>query len=104
MIDDLADLMPDVVEHAPANGHDVYGAPSYGPASTYRARVAYRSRLVRDRNGDTVAARGSAWLAGAPVVGLDDRVTLPDGTSPPLLAVDRLTDERGATVVKIHFG
>lgn len=104
MIEDLLDFMPETILHAAPGGFNEYGQSIPGPVTAYRARIAHRSRLVRDRNGDTVAARGSVWLANGPVVGVEDQITLPDGSTPPILAVDDLSDETGARFVKIIFG
>lgn len=104
MIEDLLAFMPETILHAPAGEYDQYGQPIPGPATAYRARVVYRSRLVRNVNGDTVAARGSCWLANGPVVSVTDTITLPDGSTPPILAVDGLSDETGVRFVKVFFG
>lgn len=104
MIDDVRDLLTDTVRHARPLGRDRYGrVPAWSPDIEYGARVVYRHRLVRSRTGEFVATRGHAWIFGADDIALDDRITLPDGSAPTLLAVERYGDEAGGHHHKVFF-
>ena len=97
-------LMTDTVVIEPATGRDLYGEPLYGAPVSYLARVLYRSRAVRSTVADVSAARGVVWIAGQPAVSLDARVTLPDGSKPPILMIEAPTDQVGVHHTKLTFG
>ena len=112
MINDLIDLLPDTVLHARPStdngygwpGHDRYGQPVYEAPTEHPARVVYRQRLVRTPRGDKAIARGECWLPGDPGITVDSRLTLPDGSCPAILAVERLADDQGSWHTKVFFG
>lgn len=102
-VDDLSDLMTDVAIWYPLTGRDDFGAPTYGDGTEYAARLVRRHKLVRDAEGDEIVSTAQLWLQGAPAISPDDRVTLSDGTSPPIAAVERYQDETGASHTKVFF-
>lgn len=105
MLSDLAPLFGATIQHAPATGFNAYGEPaSFGPATPYAARVVYRARQIRDAKGQRTISRGEVWIAGTPAVGLNDTITLPDGSTPPILSVELLTDENGPSHAHVYFG
>lgn len=105
MIDDLLDFFPHVVSHSPAVAYNGYGEPEHDlDQHVYRARIIYRRRRVPDRTGNLVLSRGEVWIAGIPVIGFDDLLTLPDETTPAILAVDALSDNAGLHHTKVYFG
>lgn len=104
-ISDFADMMPHTVTHEEFASRDEYGLPAYGSPASLKARVSYRPHKVRTPAGDEVVARGEVWLNTAgTTVDTEDRITLPDGSTPPILSVDGLSDELGAHHAKVHFG
>lgn len=105
MIDDFLDLLPGTIRHAKPLAFDAFGrVKAWSAETSYAARVTYRHRLVRDKTGNQVVARGEAWIAGAPTIGLSDRLTLPDGSTPSLIAVEIVGDEIGPHHTKAFFG
>jgi hypothetical protein len=101
---EFLDLMPATVSHAPFVSRDEFGAPTYGASTDYRARVIYKPTHVRGPAANIVLAKGVVWIAGTPGIQSEDRITLPDGTTPPILAVARIPDENGAHHEKAFFG
>ena len=97
--------MPETVTHAEFAGRstDGYGAPIYGTPANFRARVLENPHLVTTREGAEVMARGVVWVATATTIGPEDQITLPDGTTPPIVAVDRVSDQDGTHHMKVHF-
>lgn len=77
-----------------------YGDCSYNTAATYPARVERRVKVVRSLKGETVVSTACVFLDGS--VSLDklgrDRITLPDGTKPVILAIEDGVDGAGNTV------
>lgn len=68
-------------------------------AQTYKARQENKTTLVKDRLGQDVVSKTRCFVAatstGFPGIHVDDRVTMPDGTQPKLIAVDALRDDVG---------
>lgn len=105
--DSLLALMPNSVTVSSLSGFstDGYGQPTYSTGgSTYRARVVQEQTLVRSFEGVEELATTTVWVASTSTFGPIDRVTLPDGSAPPLLAVETFRDEAGVTHSKLLFG
>jgi len=66
---------------------DGYGKPTYQAPRTYPARVEGKNQLVRTASGDERASTTMVTLAGGPTIGTEDRLTLPDGSSPGIVAI-----------------
>ncbi len=103
----LLDLFPQTVTHAAWIGMstDGYAIPTYsGSASTYQARVVTEQRLVRTFDGIEELAVTTVWLASTSTFSALDQFTLPDATTPELLALETFRDENGVTHTKLAFG
>ena len=91
--------MPHRIVIEPVDGRDAYGQLTYGAAQTYQARIVGKARLVRDFAGKEVASTITIYVAGAPDVRPEDRLTLPAGDfaveQPPILSAGRHWDETG---------
>lgn len=103
-VDDWKDLLPEEVDVYQLASRDAYGVPAYGSPATYDARVVRKPVRVTDVAGDEVVARGVVWLATTDVIDPEDALELPDGMRPPILRVDRVSDESGVHHVKVYFG
>ena len=102
-ITDWADLMPEFVTVQVAQSVNDQGAPMYGSPISYRSRVNFQNRMIRNAQGDEVAARGRAWLATTDLIGTRDKILLPDGTTPQILNVGTVPDESGDLYTQIDF-
>jgi len=105
--DALLDLMPDTLTVITVKGvsTDGYGTATWTTAAkSYRCRVVEKQTLVHTFEGDEQVARTVVWVKSTSTFGPWDKVTLPDGTCPPLLAVDDYRDEAGHHHQKLHFG
>lgn len=104
-INEFSDLMKDTVTHYQMSSRDSYGAITYGSGTEYQSRVVYKRELVRDSNGNQVVSKGVVWFMAYVNINPDqDKITLPDGTSPPILAVERFPDNVGDNHTKLYFG
>ena len=67
-----------------------YNKPgSYGTPVAYPAYVAYNRQEVRGPDGQLRESKGKVILAfPPPSVGLLDQLTLPDGSTPPIIKVE----------------
>lgn len=98
-------LMPSVLKVYKRASVDQYGRPTFSSTpDEYRCRVMDEDRLTRTvENTDAVVA-GKVIIFGVADVTLDDKVELPDGSEPVLIAVDQSTDEDGAHHTTISVG
>lgn len=103
-VDNFADCMVHTVSHTEFAGRTSYGERLFGSTVDYSARVIYKPTKVRTPDGREEMARGVVWLQGSPIVATEDKITLPDGTEPTIMAVDIMTDETGFSHTKIYFG
>jgi len=77
---------------------DGYGASTYGSAATIRCRIQGQMKSVTTRDGSQRASSVQIYCGPSPLVGPDDRVTLPADfvpRQPPILSVQRESDEEG---------
>lgn len=101
---DLAVLMTSVVVIEPWTGQDAYGQPAFGAPMEYKARLAGVARLWRKTATLEQTPDYAIFLAGAYNVTVKDRITLPDGTQPPIISVDNYPDEHGMYYQTIYVG
>lgn len=108
----LLDLMTETVTWSTDTTLNSYGVPSWSTSGTQMlARIVYKHEQVRDKSGAVREARGTAWCAqnSTHVIThvlprVDGRITLPDGTTPPVLTAETFYDEQGIHHHKIVFG
>jgi hypothetical protein len=83
--------------------HDRYGDQWADPVS-YSAMVAYEQRLVTNMAGQQVTSKGTVLFPfPAPAVAVEDRLTLADGTTPPILAVSHDTSDDPLLATIVYF-
>lgn len=82
---------------------DDFGKPTYPQAVQLKGRVENTREEVRTADGDVVEAKTKLFLPGAPAVTTESRITLPDGTSPPIVSVAQESDARGPFMTVVYF-
>lgn len=101
---DFLEMMPHTVVVYARASHNSYGEPTYSTSgSTYRARVANKPGMLRNLRGEFTEFFQVAWVASTGTINVNDKVTLPDGTSPELANVERNPDEDGVYINKLYF-
>lgn len=100
---DLLDLLTSVVGIYSRLSVDGYGKPTYGSAVNYQCRISERAVKVRDAQGEEIVADGSVLLGGHPVIPPDSKITLPDSSTPVMIAINRAYDENGPHHTRIFF-
>jgi hypothetical protein len=98
----------DRVTIAPFTGRDQFGDDSFGPPVDYDALLVIRQASVVNAAGELQGARGYVVLAyqpdgTAPRVGDDDRLSLPDQTTPVIIAVELDLNDPAITPTKVWF-
>jgi hypothetical protein len=75
---------------------DVYGTATYGTSVSYAALVVYTSKLVAGPDDREVTSVTQVYIPSSSAsVAEHDRLTLPDGTQPRVIKVDRYADDNG---------
>lgn len=101
---DFLALMPSTVSISTRASHNSYGEPSFGTATNYRARIVNAPGFVRDPFGESVLINTIVWVASTGTIDVSDRVALPDGTTPPIVLVERYPDGDGTHHHKLSLG
>jgi len=101
---EFLELMHQEISYEKMTGREpIGGDPSFGPVQKARARVVEHQRLVVDPEGQERMSHTTAWIFGTPGLTVDDRVTLPDGSQPFIINIERFPDEKGLHHEKIAF-
>lgn len=82
---------------------DAYGARTYGAAASVSARVVRKRQEIRDAGGETRISKAQVLIEGDQSVSLSDRITLPDGTMPPILSIGKTPDVGGTLVLQVVY-
>lgn len=102
------DFMPDTITIDAWVSQSVSGVPTYaGAPATFAAHIELKNHLIVDHGGREIMARGRVFLGTATVPSIKDKLTLPSEyvpVSPPILAVNTVTDEAGNHHVTLEIG
>lgn len=101
---DIQLLMPHTVTIATSPTVNNYGERSFGAGTNYTARVVKKIQWIRDINGDMKKSFGVVYVDRVSGITPNDRITLPDGTTPPVLRVDTIPDEMGNYYEQVYLG
>lgn len=99
-----SDLIWQTVTVSTRSGHSQYGVPSFGSASTYDAQWEPMPEEVRDQQGNVVEAQGTLIIMTTADISPQAKITLPDGSSPPVLSVARVPGATGTHHVEAVLG
>ena len=98
-------LMNSTVTISTRASHNNYGEPSFGSGTGYRARIHEKAGFVRTADGETLEITTEVWVNSTKAFTVDDRIALPNGTTPQIVAVNRPFDEDGAQHhIKLFLG
>ena len=79
-----------------SSGYTLYGAPSFGTAVTYVARVEPETQLVRNSAGQEIRTKFRVFvMSSSATVGVSDRITAAGTTELSIFSVEPLHDEEG---------
>lgn len=92
---EIRELLVQTLTVEPYQGRDVHSDPVFGPPVTYSCRVVYRRSMIRDNKGEEATSNVRIILPPEAQIGLKDRITLPDGSHAPIVAIEPGYDERG---------
>lgn len=100
------EMMPDTIVFNAGSAIDKYGKRTYGGTETSaRGRVVFESRLMKDSEGQDIVSAGRVYLYGPYAsLTLGDKITLPNSTSPVIVALETKKDTGGNHHTVVHFG
>ncbi len=78
--------------------NDGRGKPTYGDARTLACYISGERKMVRDAQGQEVVSMESLFFEGtseAQAIRSVDRITMPDGKRPPIIAIQPFRGEFG---------
>jgi hypothetical protein len=102
---DFEELMPHTVTVASLSGlsTDGYGTETFGTATSYSARVIGKQHVVKSLTGIDETARTLVYIASTSTFPASAQYTLPDASTPEVLAVEAVPDEDGVHHIKVSF-
>ena len=103
-ISDFLDMLTETVEYSAMIGRTDYGEVLYGTPVMYPARVVRKATKAKAADGSEILTQGFVRMGVFVDAKPDDRITLPDNSTPPVVLVEKWVDEAGDRYVKIHFG
>lgn len=101
---DFKALMPATITRAAYSSQDAYGKVTHGAGTNFSARVLRKQEKVLDRDGNEKVANTVVWIYGSPAWDVRDKITLPDGTTPPILQIAVIPDEGGDHHSRLWLG
>lgn len=91
----LTAMLTDTFTHEAYVGQDGYGAPTYAAPVTRKGRLEIRIATVITAQGPMRVPQTRVFFGEDFALDQRDRLTCPDGTTPRLQVVTRVTDAQG---------
>jgi head-tail adaptor len=88
---------------APLSTANAYGESTYGSAVTVDARVEQNDKQTLDAQGNMVISTSQVTVDGDTAVAATSRITLPDATTPKIIAVKKLIGPDGTAYAKVIY-
>lgn len=103
---DFKELMTQDIVIRPLVSRDGYGEPTYSNSPvSLKGVVVYETKHIRADDNKELLSRAHAFIFGVHAdIKADSLVTLPDGSQPKVLYVQRVQDESGDHHDIIYFG
>lgn len=106
-IDDrFLEMMTDTITFNAGSAIDKYGKRTYGgTTTTAQGHIVYENKLIKDQEGQDILSTGKVILYGPYTsITLQDKITLPNGTSPVIVSIETKKDTGGPHHTVVHFG
>jgi len=101
----FAGMMPSTVTLNAVQTTDAYGKRTFsGTSTSIQCRIQTSRRLITSEDGKQIPVEGTVYCFGTSAATVNDKLTLPDGTVVPIVAVETKNDESGAYATIIQFG
>lgn len=98
-----ADMMSQTISYARKSGRNAGGDPSWGAATSARARVEHKSDIILDVDGQEIVL--THRIATLAPLQQGDKITMPDGSTRHVRRVTSAPDLDGAeTLYEVEVG
>ena len=102
---EFLDCMPQTVVVNAFSSLDSYSKPSFSTVgTTYSALIQDEQKLVRALDGTEQVAETTAHINSTSAIDPDSRITLSNGDTRPILAIETLSDDEGVHHAVVHLG
>ena len=92
------------VTYKPFASRDGYGKVTYGAGTNLKAFVSRKQRKITLTDGRDVVSELQLVLPESRVISTNDRIVMPDGSTPPILQVATTLDSAGQPyLVEVFF-
>ena len=99
------ELMQDTVTIYTKTSLDQYGARAWSASgTTYNSHVQPETSVTVDQDGRQISITATVIIYGVATVTSNDKIVLPDGTSPPIISVHQYRDENGSHHTTLRLG
>ncbi len=103
--EEFLDCFPQTVVVNEFSSLDVRGKPSFATAgTTYAALIQAEQKLVRTLDGTEKVAETTVHINSTSAISPDSLITISNGDTRPILAVETLSDDEGIHHGVIHLG
>ena len=92
---ELLKMMPHTVTIEPFASKDAFSTPSYGAPASFKCYVDFKPKMIRKIEGEEVISSAQVYVGGVSGATVKSRITLPGGSQPVILMVNKLSDEKG---------
>lgn len=102
---DFLQLMPHTITKNAYSSIDGYGKATFSTGLTsYRGLLTYENKLVKAMDGKEKMSSANVILNCTGTINPDDKLNLPNGTSPPILSITSYSDNIGTHNTQVYFG
>ena len=98
---DFADWRDYTCTIAQFTGWDKYGAPTFGSGTSTACYMEMSPKLIRDSKGQQVVSSARLYIIGDVTVTPLDKVTLSEGSTPPILKVDHYYNDKATLELSV---
>lgn len=90
--DCITPFLKSSVTIAAQSGTDAQGRDTFGTGAATACHIERTNKLVPGSDNQMVLSTVAIWLDGANAITARDKITLPDGSTPQILAVEQYLD------------
>ena len=103
--DEFLDCMPQTVTMSTISSLSIRGKPSFSTsATTFAALIQAEQKLVRAIDGTERVAETTVHINSTSAISPDSQITLSNGDTRPILAVETFSDDEAIHHCVIHLG
>jgi hypothetical protein len=103
MIEAFRSWMNQSVSISASGSMDKFGTFTFGTATSTKCYIESKPRKVVSATGIEVVSSATIYLSGNANYNPKMRILLPDGTTPPVLKIEQIVNERGILEMSVVY-